>query len=79
MIKKEFVMIKRLKNIKISKEFKMKYPRTLKLISKMEYYLRNNKFEQPIVINKDNVLVDGYTSYIIAQMLNKKWVRVKRV
>lgn len=72
-------MIKRLKNIKISKEFKMKYPRTLKLISKMEYYLRNNKFEQPIVINKDNVLVDGYTSYIIAQMLNKKWVRVKRV
>lgn len=72
-------MIKRLKNIKISKEFKMKYPRTLKLISKMEYYLRNNKFEQPIVINKDNVLVDGYTSYIIAQMLNKKYVRVKRV
>lgn len=72
-------MIKRLKNIKISKEFKMKYPRTLKLISKMEDYLRNNKFEQPIVINKDNVLVDGYTSYIIAQMLNKKWVRVKRV
>ena len=72
-------MIKRLKNIKISKEFKMKYPNTLKLISKMEYYLRNNKFEQPIIINKDNVLVDGYTSYIIAQMLNKKWVRVKRV
>ena len=72
-------MIKRLKNIKISKEFKMKYPRTLKLISKMEYYLRNNKFEQPIIINKDNVLIDGYTSYIIAQMLNKKWVRVKRV
>lgn len=72
-------MIKKLKNIKISKEFKMKYPKTLKLISKMEYYLRNNKFEQPIVINKDNVLVDGYTSYIIAQMLNKKWVRVKRV
>lgn len=72
-------MIKRLKNIKISKEFKMAYPKTLKLISKMEYYLRNNKFEQPIVINKDNVLVDGYTSYIIAQMLNKKWVRVKRV
>lgn len=72
-------MIKKLKNIKISKEFKMKYPKTLKLISKMEYYLRNNKFEQPIVINKDNVLVDGYTSYIIAQTLNKKWVRVKRV
>lgn len=72
-------MIKRLKNIKISKEFKMKYPRTLKLISKMEYYLRNNKFEQPIVINKKGVLVDGYTSYIIAQMLNKKYVRVKRV
>lgn len=41
-------MIKKLKNIKILKEFKMKYPKTLKLISKMEYYLRNNKFEQPI-------------------------------
>lgn len=72
-------MIKKLKNIKISKEFKMTYPKTLKLISKMEYYLRNNKFEQPIVINKKGVLVDGYTSYIIAQMLNKKWIRVKRV
>lgn len=72
-------MIKKLKNIKISKEFKMKYPKTLKLISKMEYYSRNNKFEQPIVIDKNNVLVDGYTSYIIAQMLNKKYVRVKRV
>lgn len=72
-------MIKKLKNIKISKEFKMKYPKTLKLISKMEYYLRNNKFEQPIVIDKNNVLVDGYTSYIIAQMLNKKYERVKRV
>lgn len=72
-------MIKKLKNIKISKEFKMKYPKTLKLISKMEYYLRNNKFEEQIVIDKNNVLVDGYTSYIIAQMLNKKYVRVKRV
>lgn len=72
-------MIKKLKNVKISKQFKMSYPNTLKLMSKMEYYLRNNKFEQPIIINKDNVLVDGYTSYIIAQMLNKKYVRVKRV
>lgn len=72
-------MIKKLKNIKISKKFKMSYPNTLKLMSKMEYYLHNNKFEQPIIVNKDNVLVDGYTSYIIAQMLNKKYVRVKRV
>lgn len=72
-------MIKKLKNIKISKQFKMNYPGQIKLISKMEYYLRNNKFEQPIIVNKDNVLVDGYTSYIIAQMLNKKYVRVKRV
>ncbi len=72
-------MIKRLKNIKISKEFKMAYPKTLKLINKIEYYLQNKKFEQPIVINKENVLVDGYTSYLIAQMLNKKWVKVKRL
>lgn len=72
-------MIKRLKNIKISKKFKMAYPKTLKLINKIEYYLQNKKFEQPIVINKENVLVDGYTSYLIAQMLNKKWVKVKKV
>lgn len=72
-------MIKRLKNIKISKKFKMAYPKTLKLINKIEYYLQNKKFEQPIVINKENVLVDGYTSYLIAQMLNKKWVKVKRL
>lgn len=71
-------MIKRLKNIKISKEFKMHYPSALKLAHKIEYYLRNGKFEQPIVIDKENVLVDGYTTYIIAQMLNKKFVRVIR-
>jgi hypothetical protein len=31
----------------------------------------------PIVVDKNNMLVDGYTSYLIAKDLNKKIVRVE--
>ena len=44
---------------------------------KMAYYKRNHKFESPIILTKDFTLVDGYSSYKIAQccLLDKVPVR----
>lgn len=48
-----------------------------KLNAKFEYYNKNKRFEVPIIINSKNVLVDGYTSYLIAKKNNLKTVQVR--
>lgn len=32
---------------------------------KIEYFRKNNRVESPIVLDENNVLKDGYTSYLI--------------
>ncbi len=72
--------MEKLNNIKIQKEFKKRPPKAMKMFERRTYYfLHNHKFEVPIVINKDNELVDGYTSYLIAKEYKVKYVPVKRV
>ena len=39
---------------------------------KISYYLITGKFEQPIVINKEGYLIDGYTTYLICKRKNGK-------
>ena len=34
---------------------------------KWSYYRNTGEFESPIILNRDFVLVNGYTSYIIAK------------
>ena len=63
------------KNITIPKEFAK--PRKEKLNSRIQYYNENKCFEVPIVINTNNELVDGYTSYLIAKKYNMKTVQAK--
>lgn len=70
-------MLIRLKKIRIPEYFKK--PNILKKMSREIYYLRFNKLPVPIVIDKHNELVDGYTSYLIAKEYGKKIVKVKRV
>ena len=36
---------------------------------KWSYYRNTGEFESPIILNRDFVLIDGYTSYIIAKKL----------
>lgn len=69
----------KLDEIKIYKEFEQHKPRWTKMLDKQAYFIAHGKFEQPIVLNQFNYLEDGYTSYLIAQSLKWKWVKVKRI
>lgn len=70
-------MLVRLKKIKIDEDYRD--PGVFKMMEREAYFIMHRKFAVPIVINKDNILVDGYTSYLIAKMYGKRIVKVKRV
>ena len=61
-------------DISIPEEFKATKPRFEKMIQKRKFYRKNNRFESKIVLNKDFLLIDGYTSYIIAKENDMKHV-----
>ena len=56
-----------LRDIKISHKFEKTPPRFNKMGQKWSYYRNTGEFESPIILNRDFVLIDGYTSYIIAK------------
>lgn len=61
-------------DIIIPEEFKATKPRFKKMIQKREFYKNNDRFESKIVLNKDFLLIDGYTSYIISKENGMKYV-----
>ncbi|MBR3133367.1 MAG: hypothetical protein IKG42_04810 [Clostridia bacterium] len=69
----------KISNIKVTSEFLATRPRERKLIAKAMYYAQNGRFERPVILDENNVLVDGYTTYIIAKELEMKYVPVKRI
>lgn len=48
-------------------EFMQTVPATYKIEKVQEHYKSNGKLDKPIVLSKNNVLVDGYTRYIVAK------------
>lgn len=54
----------KVQNIKIPKNYKK--PSNKKLMQKLEYFEKHKQFESRIIIDSNDVLVDGYTSYLIA-------------
>lgn len=66
----------KLSKIKIPHKFKRKYPKPEKMLRKYEFFLKHKKLESRIVINKQNILIDGYTSYLIAKAFGFKKVTV---
>ena len=52
--------------IKVPQEFSMTPPHPKKMEYKWTYYGKTGKLQSPILLTRDYVLVDGYTSYIIA-------------
>lgn len=56
-----------LKDIKIKEDFKRKKPNNYKMSKKWNYYRRTGCLESDIVIDKNGYLIDGYTSYLIAE------------
>lgn len=69
----------KLSNIKIQDSFKRNPPKYEKILEKIAYYNTYQNFEQPIVVDKDNMLIDGYTTYLIAKKLGMRYVKVKRI
>lgn len=45
------------------------------MIKKREFYRKNDRLESKIVLNKDFLLIDGYTSYIISKENCMKYVK----
>lgn len=56
-----------MKDIEIQKDFEKHKPRIFKMKQKEDWYSQHGIFQSPIVLNRDFVLVDGYTSYLIAE------------
>ena len=61
-------------DIIIPEEFKATKPRFEKMMHKREYFRRNDRFESKIVLSRDFILIDGYTSYLLAKENGMKYV-----
>lgn len=59
-----------MKDIKIQEDFEKHKPRISKMKQKENWYINIGSFQSPIVLNRDFVLVNGYTSYLIAEKYN---------
>lgn len=53
-------------------------PRKEKLKERKTYFELNKNFENPIVLDENNMLIDGYTSYLIAKENKLSHVYVRR-
>lgn len=69
----------KLNNIKISKSFAITQPNPNKISKAITYYRDNKCFDKPIVVNQDNILVDGYTRYLAASKMGLRKIKVTRV
>lgn len=56
-----------IKDIEIQNNFQKHKPHGSKLYKKYNWYLKHGTFQSPIILNRDFVLIDGYTSYLIAE------------
>ena len=71
-------MFIRLSKIKIPKEFQEHKPKSKKMNDKNIYFILNNTFKEKNILDKNNVLVDGYTNYLLSQEYEKKFIRSYR-
>lgn len=63
----------------IKKEFKEHYPSSEKMIRKAQFHFINGYFQDNIIINENNELIDGYITYMIARSKGIKHIAVQRV
>jgi hypothetical protein len=66
------------KRIKIHQEFLNAPPKPEKLIHKMLKFSRESELDD-IIVDKNMYLIDGYCSYLIAQQVGVKFVKIKQV
>jgi len=63
-------------SIIIQDSFKENIPSIEKISERLNYYKDNKKFDKEITINKENILLDGYVTYLICMLLGIKNIRV---
>lgn len=63
-------------DIVIQDSFKYNKPSIEKIIDRLNYYNDRKKFSKDILVDENNVLLDGYISYLICKMLDLETVRV---
>lgn len=68
--------IVKINTIKILKFFTKPNPE--KLNSRRKYYLKNGYFRSTIVLDKNNHLLDGYTTYLLAKEMKFDYITVLR-
>lgn len=67
-----------IKNIKIKYWFKRTPPKKEKMQRKLDYYNRTGSYESKVILNKNNELIDGYTTYLLAKKHGRKIIKVTR-
>lgn len=67
-----------LSHINIPPSFAATVPNPYKVYKCVDYFKKTGRLDCEIIIDKDNVLVDGYIRYLVAKMFNIKKVRYKR-
>lgn len=56
-----------------------KRPSPEKLAKKKMFYMANGYFQDNIIIDENNNLIDGFTTYFIAKVYDFKYISVTRV
>jgi hypothetical protein len=69
----------RLEDIKISETFALTQPKEEKMCECREYWRYNLKQDRPIVVNHNNVLVDGYVMYLILLEHKEEYADVRKL
>ncbi len=54
-------------DIIITHQFQETPPKYVKMMQKLDWYCKNGKFQSTIRLTRGFVLVDGYTSYLLAK------------
>jgi hypothetical protein len=78
MIKSETVKIE-LDKINIPENFKRDLPNKSKISARYNFYKKTGSFDREILVDENNRLIDGYTTYLICKMVGIENVRVLRI
>lgn len=65
-----------LEDIEIQIDFLKSHPKNQKMIHKWKYYNKIGEFESPILLDRNYILQNGYTSYLIAKTEHMRKVPV---
>ena len=66
-------------SIKIQNSFKVSKPSPKKIEKCYSYYLEHGTFDRAIIVDKGNLLLDGYVAYLVAKMLDVERVKVVQI